>query len=126
MQKGGATMDYVRILKQADIFYDLSDTQLQMVASLCGERHCKMGETIFEEQSASDDLYVIARGEVDILINPGIVGAQPAQAEPVTIATLRSGQIFGEIALWTRGSGRPVLALRLTTPSSWSSPGRSS
>ncbi len=96
-------MDYVRILKQADIFYDLSDTQLQMVASLCGERHCKMGETIFEEQSASDDLYVIARGEVDILINPGIVGAQPAQAEPVTIATLRSGQIFGEIALVDQG-----------------------
>jgi CRP/FNR family cyclic AMP-dependent transcriptional regulator len=96
-------MDYVNILKRTDIFYDLTDEQLEMVAELCHEVHYRTGEMIFEEQSASDELYIIARGEVEILVDPSLIEAAPAIPRPVTIATMRSGQAFGEIALVDQG-----------------------
>jgi CRP/FNR family cyclic AMP-dependent transcriptional regulator len=96
-------MDFVNILKRTDIFYDLNEDQLKMVAEVCHEVHYRMGEMIFPEQSASDELYVIARGEVEILVDPSIIEAAPVTPRPVTIATLRGGQAFGEIALVDQG-----------------------
>jgi CRP/FNR family cyclic AMP-dependent transcriptional regulator len=96
-------MDFVNILKRTDIFYDLNEDQLKMVAEVCHEVHYRMGEMIFPEQSASDELYVIARGEVEILVDPSIIQAAPVTPRPVTIATLRGGQAFGEIALVDQG-----------------------
>ena len=96
-------MDFVNILKRTDISYDLNEDQLKMVAEVCHEVHYRMGEMIFPEQSASDELYVIARGEVEILVDPSIIEAAPVTPRPVTIATLRGGQAFGEIALVDQG-----------------------
>jgi CRP/FNR family cyclic AMP-dependent transcriptional regulator len=96
-------MDYVNILKRTDIFYDLDEEQLKMVAELCHEVHYRTAEMVFHEQSASDDLYVIARGEIEILVDPSIIEAAPVTPRPVTIATMRAGQAFGEIALVDQG-----------------------
>ena len=96
-------MDYVNILKRTDIFYDLSEEQLKLVAELCHEVHYRTGEMIFEEQSASDELYIIARGEIEILVDPSLIEAGPASPRPITIATMRAGQAFGEIALVDQG-----------------------
>jgi CRP-like cAMP-binding protein len=99
------TKEYANILRQTDIFYDLTEPQLDMVAALCSEATPQAGETIFEENSASDELYVIASGEVDILVNPALIqSAGTGQASrPLTIVTLRRGQTFGEIALVDQG-----------------------
>ncbi len=95
---------FTRILKQTDIFYQFTPTQLELVSNLCIEREYNTGDIVLEENSDSDELYVIAQGEVEILVNPGLVSDQPeVQREPVTIATLRRGQSFGEIALVDRG-----------------------
>ncbi len=97
-------MPFANILKQADIFFELSATQLELVAALCQERRCKAGDIIFEENAASDELYIIAQGDVDIQVDPSLVGAEDAKATgPVTIATLRRGQSFGEVALVDQG-----------------------
>ncbi len=96
-------MDFVNVLKRTDIFYDLSPDQLEMVSELCDEAHYRTGEMIFAEQSSSDELYIVARGEVEILVDPSIIDARPMQSRPVTIATMRAGQIFGEIALVDQG-----------------------
>ncbi len=96
--------EYVTILKQADIFYGLTDSQLEMIAPLCSEINPKLGATIFEENSAGDELYVIAGGEVDILVDPSLVQSITEERhELVNIATLRRGQTFGEIALVDQG-----------------------
>lgn len=95
---------YIPLLKQADIFDQLNETQLELIAQLCRERTYQMGEMIFPEGARSDELYVIAQGEVDILVNPALVSRN--QEEPraqATIATLRRGQSFGEIALVDQG-----------------------
>lgn len=95
---------FVTVLKQADIFYDFSSTQLELVADICQERTLETGEIVFFEGSKSDELYIIADGVVDILVNPALVSDKPVEdLESVTIATLRRGQSFGEIALVDQG-----------------------
>jgi CRP/FNR family cyclic AMP-dependent transcriptional regulator len=106
MAKGKSeAKEYINILRQTDIFYDLTEPQLEMVAGLCTEATYKVDETIFEENSASDELYIIASGEVDILVNPALVQSSATRQSnrPLTIVTLRRGQTFGEIALVDQG-----------------------
>lgn len=91
---------YIHILRQADIFFKLSPDQLMMIADLCQEKTFQADDVIFPEGAKSDELYVIAQGEVAIQINPGLVSDQPQNHyAPVTISTLQRGQSFGEIAL---------------------------
>ena len=95
--------DLTNFLKQADIFYQFTPTQLELVANLCQERTFASGETVVEEGANSKELYIITQGEVDILVNPALVGKPDASQKSVTIATLRRGQSFGEVALVDEG-----------------------
>ncbi len=90
-------------LKQADIFYQLTPTQLEMVANVCHEHTYAMGEIILEEGASSKELYVISHGEVEIQVNPATVGGPESARDMVTIAVLRRGQCFGEVALVDEG-----------------------
>ena len=99
-------MEKIDILRRTDIFYDLTGAQLEMLASICEERLVKLGDIVFEENSQGDEMFVISRGAVEILVDPSIVGGPGAKKRgsmPVTIATLRGGQTFGEIALVDQG-----------------------
>jgi CRP-like cAMP-binding protein len=97
-------MSFANILKQADIFFELTPTQLELIASLCREQRFNTSDVIFEENSPSDELYIIGQGEVEIQVDPSLVGDSTAQAvSTVTIATLRRGQSFGEVALVDQG-----------------------
>lgn len=95
-------MQRINILREVDIFQDLSESQLERVAQICEERVCQIGAVIFEENTASDELYIIADGMVDIRVDPSILGI-PSQAGPTTITILRRGQVFGEVALVDQG-----------------------
>ena len=96
---------YVNILKRTDIFYDLTPVHLEMISAICEEKNARAGQVIFEENSPGNELYVIVRGEVEILLDPNLVGgATPRRGTgPVTISTMRDGQTFGEIALVDQG-----------------------
>ncbi len=95
-------MSLVTTLRQADIFYDLTPTQLELVASICTEVTYNAGDIIFEEQTDGSEIYVIADGEVEIQINPALID-KTAVSEAQTISVLRRGQSFGEIALVDEG-----------------------
>lgn len=98
-------MNKVDILKRADIFYDLTPAQYDMLAETCDEYKARLGEIIFEENTPGDEMYVIGRGSVEVLVDPSIVSGPSARKSsgPVTIATLREGQTFGEVALVDQG-----------------------
>ncbi len=94
--------ELVTYLKQSDIFYQFTQTQLELVANLCQEKIFNAGEIIFEENSSSKELYVIVQGEIDILIDPAVIGTKGA-SDKIVITTLRRGQSFGEVALVDEG-----------------------
>lgn len=86
----------VNFLKQSDIFYQFTPTQLELVANLCQEVIYNDGDIVFQENSSSKELYVIAQGEVDILI-------KNSDKKETPVARLRRGQSFGEVALVDEG-----------------------
>jgi CRP-like cAMP-binding protein len=86
------------ILAQAEIFRNLDRDQLELVGSICLLQEYNAGDTIFEENSASQELYIIADGEIDIQVDPSSIGEEEGGGL-VTITTLRRGQSFGEMAL---------------------------
>jgi CRP/FNR family cyclic AMP-dependent transcriptional regulator len=93
----------VNFLKQSDIFYQMTPTQLELVANLCQEVVCQAGDVVFKENSSSKELYIIAQGEIEIVINPGVTDSGSGSREETVIAKLRRGQSFGEVALVDEG-----------------------
>lgn len=92
------------ILSMTDIFDSLSTTQLELVASICEPANYNKGTLLIEENKSSDDMYVIGRGSIEILMNPTFVSAhQSDEAESVVVAELLRGQVFGEISLVDQG-----------------------
>jgi len=95
-------MSLLPILRQAEIFYDLSPTQLELIASIAQEKQYSANDLLFAENTRGDGLYVIANGEVQIQVNQSVVMSHQEE-QFYTIATLRRGQSFGEIALVDEG-----------------------
>ncbi len=98
-----STASIVNFLKQSDIFYQFTPTQLELVANLCQEATYQKDDLIFRENSGSKELYIIVQGEVDIFVDPSLVGSTDVGSENKIIATLRRGQNFGEVALVDEG-----------------------
>lgn len=92
----------MNFLKQSDIFFQLTPTQLELVANLCEEVIYQAGDIIFKESSNSKELYVITQGEIEITINAE-TPASSSPSEEIVIAKLRRGQSFGEVALVDEG-----------------------
>lgn len=92
-------MAHSYILEQVDIFEELTSAQLDLIETVCTEKAYHQGEVVFEENTPSREFYVIADGEIDIQIDPDTIGDGTDQYQPTTIATLRRGQSFGEVAI---------------------------
>ena len=93
--------NFVNFLKQSDIFYQFTPTQLELVGNLCQEVVFNSNELVFQENSGSKELYVITQGEVDILIHHSATGEEDKKG--TSVARLRRGQSFGEVALVDEG-----------------------
>jgi CRP/FNR family cyclic AMP-dependent transcriptional regulator len=93
----------VNSLKQSDIFYQFTPTQLELVANICHEANYQKDDLIFKENSSSKELYIIIQGEVDIIVDPSLVSISEDGIDNKVIATMRRGQSFGEVALVDEG-----------------------
>ncbi|RME51039.1 MAG: cyclic nucleotide-binding domain-containing protein [Caldilineae bacterium] len=97
-------MSIIGILRDVDILLDLSEAQLEKIASIGETKTYNGAEIVFKENTTSNELYIILNGTVEIVVDPATVGSShDASTGVVTIATLRRGESFGEVALVDQG-----------------------
>ncbi len=96
-------MKLLNVLRDVDIFYELSTEHLEKLAAICRGENYSKGDVIVRENNPSNELFVITKGTVEIVIDPSLLGDQGGNTEPATIATLWPGQTFGEVGLVDRG-----------------------
>ena len=83
-------------LSQVPLFKRLEPEELERLATRVEQVEFPAGETIFNENDKGDALYVVHVGSVRIWV-------LDEDAEPVTLAELKPGDFFGELAVLDRG-----------------------
>jgi len=83
------------LLRQAAIFHDLEEGELERVLEICKEQKFQSAATVFKEGEPSNRLYIIAEGEVRI---SRIVPGSGEEA----LAILKPGTCFGEMGIFDR------------------------
>jgi CRP-like cAMP-binding protein len=97
-------MQLLNVLRQVDIFYQFGQKHLQKLASVCQETDYQKGDIIVRENTPSDEIFIIVRGTVDIILDPSLLGkTKSGESDAMTIVTLWPGQTFGEVGLVDRG-----------------------
>lgn len=82
-------------LRRLPLFARLSDAELDELGSRMRRKHFKRGETIFRKDDRGTHFYVVLDGAVKIAL-PGEFGQE------ALVAIARSGEYFGELALFDR------------------------
>jgi uncharacterized membrane protein len=93
------------LLKSIPFFQTFDDDERNAVAALMYEQRITRGTTVFRENDPGGVLYVIKTGTIEL----SLIGADRSK---VVLATLQSGDFFGELSLLD-GGGRSTTALAL-------------
>ncbi|MBF6569547.1 MAG: mechanosensitive ion channel [Candidatus Binataceae bacterium] len=81
-------------LRQVDFLHDLTDEELQLLASSVRIHEFGAGEVLVRQGDPGDSFFIIRRGMVEVVAHHG-------NGQPAHIADLRPPAFFGEIALMT-------------------------
>jgi signal transduction histidine kinase len=79
-------------LKKVPLFADLADDDLKHLCKSVEEVQLLKGDTLFEEGSPGDRAFIIRDGEIEII--------KKSRGREVLLATRKSGEVFGEMALF--------------------------
>lgn len=80
-------------LKAIDIFESLSVGELAAIAAVAEEVDHPSGETIIQEGSFGETMYLVTRGEVSVIKNMG-------ERNEIELDRIKAGDYFGEMALF--------------------------
>ncbi len=83
-------------LSNVPLFRRLTPVELEQLAAEVDQVRFSENQTIFNEQDKGDALYVVDSGSVRIWV-------LDEDVEPVTLAELKPGEFFGELAVLDRG-----------------------
>jgi uncharacterized membrane protein len=89
--------DEAESLSKVLLFRRLTPDELEQLAAEVDQVVYQPGETIFNEQDRGDALYVVDSGSVRIWV-------VDEDVKPVTLAELKSGDFFGELAVLDRSA----------------------
>ncbi len=84
--------EFAVLLRMSPLFGDLDPFVIEGLAKLCSTRMLATGETLFRKGDVGDAVYGIRRGQIGIEIGT-------KAGSRVTLNTLGSGDVFGEIAM---------------------------
>jgi CRP/FNR family transcriptional regulator len=88
-----ASESTVQLLGGVSIFSGLTEEQLAELASVAVPRRWTSGEVIFREGDSGDTCYVVQDGSVRVTRNH-------SDGRTITLAELRPGDLFGELAMF--------------------------
>jgi CRP-like cAMP-binding protein len=92
------------LLTRSELFAGLTSDQIERVAALGIEVEYQSDEVIVREGEASDEIYVVREGMVEVLVSEGAIPDVPGPPQMRSIVHLGPGQTFGEMALVDRGA----------------------
>jgi len=81
-----------KLLKDLELFSELSDRELQDVAALAQVRKLETDTTVFHEGDPSDQIFVVVNGRVKIVTTS-------SDGKEFILSVLGAGQVFGEMGL---------------------------
>lgn len=84
--------DKVAFLRKTELFKELSEDTLEVIADMADEVHFSDGETIFEEGESGDAVYFIVGGQVRV------------HKSGIEIAVRNAGECVGEMAVMDEGA----------------------
>lgn len=84
-------------LARIPLFKRLTPTELEQLARSVDQVNFQAEETVFNEQDQGDALYVVDSGSIRIWV-------LDEDVKPVTLAELKPGEFFGELAVLDRGA----------------------
>lgn len=87
------------VLHQSDLFNDLNEIHLDLVLMVCEEINYLAGEYLFRQDDPGDAVYIIARGEVEVILEP----KNPGEPE-ISLAAFGENSTFGEVILVQEGN----------------------
>src|SRR3954465_2155539 len=85
--------DTARLLARVPLFADLSERDLQQLAQVAVPRSYEQGQAIFREGDTGDTCYVVREGCVRVT-------RRHSDGRVITLAELRPGEMFGELAMF--------------------------
>jgi CRP/FNR family transcriptional regulator, cyclic AMP receptor protein len=85
--------DTARLLARVPLFSDLSERDLEQLAQVAVPRTYESGEAVFREGDSGDTCYVVREGSVRVT-------RRHSDGRVITLAELRPGAIFGELAMF--------------------------
>src|SRR3990172_2488820 len=89
-------MSLLSIMKQVELFRGMNEEQLARVGSLSRKEVFAVGAVICRQGDPGDNVYIISKGQVEIVVSDGRGSSFPA-------LYLGSGQVVGEVALIDEG-----------------------
>lgn len=99
------TAEILSIMEKADILAPLSKEERRRLAEAVGVKAFAAGERPVRQGEPGDSFYLIKRGSVDVVV-------EKAQGEEAVVATLGSGNFFGEMSLLTGAARTASIRVR--------------
>lgn len=84
-------MSFTDSIKKCPLFCDLYEDEFEDFVNTCAIASYEPGTNIINHGEQGDDFFVILEGNVDITV--------PQNGEQIKLATLQSGEFFGELVL---------------------------
>src|SRR3954454_15923590 len=85
--------DTARLLGRVPLFADLTERDLRELAQVAVPRTYETGQAIFREGDTGDTCYVVREGSVRVM-------RRHSDGRIITLAELRPGEMFGELAMF--------------------------
>jgi len=92
-------MEQRELLKSFYLFTGVTSNDLDALDAIAERRICIAGDLVYSEEDVADALFIVEMGTVDVM----------PRGKEIVFATIGSGQGFGELAFFERGT-RPASA----------------